>query len=183
MRTTAPKAAIKYSLRLRIIVRATIIHSLTLLAIVLFAATTVSEVTAKYIREGHVHIFQYKEIPSYVSIFRIHGPCPVRRNRQARHACFPSARASTNHYAQAPEHDCNRFYPVFRYRKKPLTKSTNLAGNSFFAEPENNQLSECQRPDFTAISECRISASASKTCRYFSSQPMTLTSRTGPTSP
>jgi SulP family sulfate permease len=37
-------------------------------------STTVSEVTAAYIREGHVHILQHKEIPSYVSIFRIHGP-------------------------------------------------------------------------------------------------------------
>ena len=36
--------------------------------------TTVSEVTAEYIREGHVHILQHKEIPPYVSIFRIHGP-------------------------------------------------------------------------------------------------------------
>ena len=36
--------------------------------------TTVSEATAEYIREGHVHILQHKEIPSYVSIFRIHGP-------------------------------------------------------------------------------------------------------------
>jgi sulfate permease, SulP family len=37
-------------------------------------STTVSEVTADYIREGHVHILQHKEIPSYVSIFRVHGP-------------------------------------------------------------------------------------------------------------
>src|SRR6266700_1662688 len=36
--------------------------------------TTVSEVTTEYIREGHVHILQHKEIPAYVSIFRIHGP-------------------------------------------------------------------------------------------------------------
>jgi len=36
--------------------------------------TTVSEVTAAYIREGQVHILQHKEIPNYVSIFRIHGP-------------------------------------------------------------------------------------------------------------
>ena len=36
--------------------------------------TTVSEVTAEYIHEGHVHILQHKEIPAYVSIFRIHGP-------------------------------------------------------------------------------------------------------------
>jgi SulP family sulfate permease len=37
-------------------------------------STTVSEVTAAYIREGQVHILQHKEIPAYVSIFRIHGP-------------------------------------------------------------------------------------------------------------
>src|SRR3984957_2040450 len=37
-------------------------------------STTVSEVTAAYIQEGHVHILQHKEIPSYVGIFRIHGP-------------------------------------------------------------------------------------------------------------
>ncbi len=36
--------------------------------------TTVSEVTAEYIREGYVHILQHKEMPPYVSIFRIHGP-------------------------------------------------------------------------------------------------------------
>ncbi|MGZ7072893.1 MAG: SulP family inorganic anion transporter [Candidatus Angelobacter sp.] len=36
--------------------------------------TTVSEVTEEYVREGHVHILQHKEIPPYVSIFRIHGP-------------------------------------------------------------------------------------------------------------
>jgi SulP family sulfate permease len=36
--------------------------------------TTVSEATTEYIREGHVHILQHKEIPAYVSIFRIHGP-------------------------------------------------------------------------------------------------------------
>ncbi len=36
--------------------------------------TTVSEATAEYIREGQVHILQHKEIPVYVSIFRIHGP-------------------------------------------------------------------------------------------------------------
>jgi SulP family sulfate permease len=36
--------------------------------------TTVSEVTHEYICDGHVHILQHKEIPPYVSIFRIHGP-------------------------------------------------------------------------------------------------------------
>jgi SulP family sulfate permease len=36
--------------------------------------TTVSEATEEYVREGHVHILQHKEIPAYVSIFRIHGP-------------------------------------------------------------------------------------------------------------
>jgi sulfate permease, SulP family len=38
------------------------------------ATTTVSQVTDEYLREGHVHILQHKEIPSYVTIFRIHGP-------------------------------------------------------------------------------------------------------------
>src|SRR5260370_9876055 len=36
--------------------------------------TTVSEVSEEYVREGHVHILQHKVIPSYVAIFRIHGP-------------------------------------------------------------------------------------------------------------
>src|SRR5580700_8233398 len=36
--------------------------------------TTVSEVTEQYLQEGHAHILQHKEIPSYVGIFRIHGP-------------------------------------------------------------------------------------------------------------
>jgi sulfate permease, SulP family len=38
------------------------------------ATTTVSQVTEEYLREGHVHILQHKEIPSYLTIFRIHGP-------------------------------------------------------------------------------------------------------------
>src|ERR1700726_3128778 len=38
------------------------------------ATTTVSQVTEEYLREGHVHILQHKEIPSCVTIFRIHGP-------------------------------------------------------------------------------------------------------------
>ena len=38
------------------------------------ATTTVAEVTAEYLREGHAHILQHKEIPPYVTIFRIHGP-------------------------------------------------------------------------------------------------------------
>lgn len=36
--------------------------------------TTVTEVTRDYIRESRVHILQDKNIPDYVSIFRIHGP-------------------------------------------------------------------------------------------------------------
>src|SRR6266403_432929 len=36
--------------------------------------TTVSQVTDEYLREGHLHILQHKEIPPYVTIFRIHGP-------------------------------------------------------------------------------------------------------------
>lgn len=38
------------------------------------ATTTVSQVTEEYLREGHAHILQHKEIPPYVAIFRIHGP-------------------------------------------------------------------------------------------------------------
>jgi SulP family sulfate permease len=36
--------------------------------------TTVSEVTPEYLRDGEAHILQPKNIPPYVSIFRIHGP-------------------------------------------------------------------------------------------------------------
>jgi SulP family sulfate permease len=36
--------------------------------------TTVSMVTADYIEAGRSHILQDKEIPAYVTIFRIHGP-------------------------------------------------------------------------------------------------------------
>src|SRR5271168_173922 len=36
--------------------------------------TTVSEVTDAYVREGYAHILQHKEIPPYLTIFRIHGP-------------------------------------------------------------------------------------------------------------
>jgi SulP family sulfate permease len=36
--------------------------------------TTVSQVTEEYLRDGYAHILQHKEIPSYVAIFRIHGP-------------------------------------------------------------------------------------------------------------
>jgi SulP family sulfate permease len=36
--------------------------------------TTVTEVTREYIRESRIHILQDKNIPDYVSIFRIHGP-------------------------------------------------------------------------------------------------------------
>ena len=36
--------------------------------------TTVSAVTAEYVREGKMHALQDKMIPDYVRIFRIHGP-------------------------------------------------------------------------------------------------------------
>jgi len=36
--------------------------------------TTVSMVTDEYVREGHAHSLQNKEIPRYVRIIRIHGP-------------------------------------------------------------------------------------------------------------
>jgi sulfate permease, SulP family len=36
--------------------------------------TTVAQVTDEYVEDGRVHILQDKDIPYYVSIFRIHGP-------------------------------------------------------------------------------------------------------------
>ena len=38
------------------------------------STTTVSQVTDDYIEDGRVHILQDKDIPYYVTIFRIHGP-------------------------------------------------------------------------------------------------------------
>jgi SulP family sulfate permease len=38
------------------------------------ATTTVSQVTDDYIEDGRVHILQDKDIPYFVTIFRIHGP-------------------------------------------------------------------------------------------------------------
>jgi SulP family sulfate permease len=38
------------------------------------ATTTVTRVTEEYLREGHAHVLQGKDIPEYVAIFRIHGP-------------------------------------------------------------------------------------------------------------
>jgi SulP family sulfate permease len=38
------------------------------------STTTVSQVTVEYVREGYAHMLQHKEIPAYVTIFRIHGP-------------------------------------------------------------------------------------------------------------
>jgi SulP family sulfate permease len=38
------------------------------------STTTVSQVTEEYVREGYAHMLQHKQIPAYVTIFRIHGP-------------------------------------------------------------------------------------------------------------
>ncbi|HKH73372.1 MAG TPA: SulP family inorganic anion transporter [Vicinamibacterales bacterium] len=38
------------------------------------ATTTVSRVTSDYVRRGRVHALQDRDIPDYVTIFRIHGP-------------------------------------------------------------------------------------------------------------
>jgi sulfate permease, SulP family len=38
------------------------------------AATTVLQVTDDYVEDGRLHILQYKGIPYYATIFRIHGP-------------------------------------------------------------------------------------------------------------
>ena len=50
-----------------------------ILAALLFIArvsstTTVSQVTQNYVEDARVHILQDKDIPSYATIFRIHGP-------------------------------------------------------------------------------------------------------------
>lgn len=34
----------------------------------------ISQVTEEYVCEGYAHILQHKEIPAYVTIFRVHGP-------------------------------------------------------------------------------------------------------------
>jgi len=38
------------------------------------ATTTVSEITDEDVEDGRIHILQDKDIPAYVSVFRIHGP-------------------------------------------------------------------------------------------------------------
>jgi SulP family sulfate permease len=38
------------------------------------ATTTVAQVTEQYLKDGYTHILQYRDIPSCVAIFRIHGP-------------------------------------------------------------------------------------------------------------
>jgi SulP family sulfate permease len=38
------------------------------------STTTVSEVTNEYLEDGRLHILQDKQIPPYLTIFRIHGP-------------------------------------------------------------------------------------------------------------
>lgn len=38
------------------------------------ATTTISRVTKEYVDEGRLHVLQDKEIPPYVTVFRIHGP-------------------------------------------------------------------------------------------------------------
>src|SRR5207248_7619083 len=37
-------------------------------------STTVSQVTPQYVEDGRAHILQDKDIPPYVTVFRIHGP-------------------------------------------------------------------------------------------------------------
>jgi len=38
------------------------------------ATTTISRVTPQYLHESRLHVLQDKEIPPYVTVFRIHGP-------------------------------------------------------------------------------------------------------------
>ena len=48
--------------------------------------TTVAPVTHEYLRDGQAHILQDKEIPSNVTILRIHGPFLFGSHREAREA-------------------------------------------------------------------------------------------------
>lgn len=57
--------------------------------------TTVSEVTPEYLRDGEAHILHQKNIPPYLSIFRIHGPFLFwRLGQDRRDLCAPFGSAA-----------------------------------------------------------------------------------------
>jgi len=82
--------------------------------------TTVAPVTQEYIRDGRVHILQDKQLPSYVSILRIHGPFLF---------------GTTEKLAEATA-DLDAFPPVVIVRLRNMTAldSTGLHALEVFAE-------------------------------------------------
>ena len=72
--------------------------------------TTVAEATTEYIREGHVHILQHKEIPAYVSIFRIHGPFLFGATDKIDTIVDRLPDLPSYHYSQAAQYDRYRFH-------------------------------------------------------------------------
>jgi SulP family sulfate permease len=59
---------------LTVAVEAGMILSVLLFIRSVTTTTTVTRVTEDYVRDGHAHILQDKDIPPYVAIYRIHGP-------------------------------------------------------------------------------------------------------------
>jgi SulP family sulfate permease len=74
--------------------------------------TTVTTVTSNYIESGRLHVLQDKEIPSYVSILRIHGPFLF----------------GTTHKLEEETQDLSRFAPVviLRLRNTNAIDATGL---------------------------------------------------------
>jgi SulP family sulfate permease len=119
--------------------------------------TTVSEVTAEYIREGHVHILQHKEIPAYVSIFRIHGPFLF--------GATDKIDAMVDRLPNLPP------IIILRLRNMTAIDSTGLQALENFADrvhqsgrqlilcgQGNNRRCACTRLNFTSMLDRRISA-------------------------
>ena len=122
--------------------------------------TTVSEVTAEYIHEGHVHILQHKEIPAYVSIFRIHGPFLFGATDKIDAIVSRLPDLPSYHYSETSEHDRHRFHgsagagEFCRPRARIRTATHSLWGAG------NNPQCECMRLNFTSMWARRISAGA-----------------------
>jgi len=120
--------------------------------------TTVSEATTEYIREGHVHILQHKEIPAYVSIFRIHGPFLFGATDKIDAISLSPSRSPTHHYSETPEHDCNRFHWPSGTGEFCRPRARIRATTSFFVGQGNSRRCECMRLNFTSMWARRISA-------------------------
>ena len=72
------------------------------------ATTTVSQVTEEYLREGHAHILQHKEIPPYVAIFRIHGPFLFGATDKIDEITSRASGAAADRHSSAAQHDRHR---------------------------------------------------------------------------